>query len=231
MGLHMLIDALEDLQIILCTQMLAPCAQQMEIMVQRLHLNGPGLRRLCGENILGRTMLHIDGIDIINEIHQLFAIHIVGEPAAKLGGKVILTIGKRSGTTEAGHNGAGLTADAGLHLSGDNGTLTGINICSLLQNQHTQLGAQLHKLISSKYAGLAGANDRYIIMHDRSSFDDGFDKPNQFILSHFFLKSSIFTQKGPPFGRAFAFDATFGTIYDIYCPLKCFLPDTVVPMP
>ena len=164
--LHGLIDALKNFQIVFGAQMLAPGLQQVQVILKGLDLDGPGLRRIRGIDLRGGAVGHVDGIHVVDELHQLFPVHVVGEPAAELCGKVIFSVREGAGTAKAGHNGTGLAANAGLHLAGDNGTATGINIRSLLQNQNLQIGPQVHQLIPRKNAGLSGADDRYIITHN-----------------------------------------------------------------
>ena len=126
-------------------------------------LQSLGLRGGGGVHLGGSPMGHIDGIHILNELHDLLGIHEIGEPAAERGGEVEFAVGEGAGAPKAAHGVTDLTLDAVLHLSRYNGTAPAVNIPALLQDHHPQPGIAFHQFITRVDTGLSTANDGNVV--------------------------------------------------------------------
>ena len=170
MLLHGLIDALKDLQVVLGAQVLAAGLEEMEVMLQGALLQRPGLGGGGGKDLGGGAVLDIDGIHIVDEVHDLFPVHEVGEPAAESGGKVILAVGEGARAAKTAHGIADLAVNALLYLARHNGTAAGVDIGALIQGDHLERGMAAHQLVPGEDPGLAAADDGYIVscVHVRS---------------------------------------------------------------
>ncbi len=148
--------------------MLAARLKKMEIEAERAPRQFSCLRGGGGEELSSGPMGDVDGVNIVDQIHDRLGLQEVGEPAAKLGGEIELSVGKGPGPAEAGHDGAGVTARAVLDLPGDDGTLTVIDVPAPFQYDHIQLRLPLTKLVGGVYAGGAGADDGNVICHENA---------------------------------------------------------------
>lgn len=74
------------------------------------------------EPLGGGSVLHHDAVRFLNVADYRFRREKVGEPAAVFGGDDIFAVRKGAGTSQTFHNGAGITLDALLDLTGYNGT-------------------------------------------------------------------------------------------------------------
>ena len=108
-------------------------------------------------------MLHVDGVHVADKVHNLLLGHEVGEPAAKLGGEVVLAVGEGSRTAEAAHGIANLAVDALLHLARHDGAAAAVNVGALVDGDHLKAGAAAHQLVSGENTGLAAAEDGNVI--------------------------------------------------------------------
>ena len=142
--LQPLIDVLEDAQIVLCAQVLAPGLEQMQVIGQRPALQGPGLGGGGGEALGGGAVGHVDGVHIVDQLHHLPGVHEVGEPAAELGGEVELSVREGPGPAEAAHGVAHRAVDALLHLARHDGAAAAVDVAPLLQDHHLQLRISAH---------------------------------------------------------------------------------------
>ena len=68
---HVLIDALEDFEVVLGAQVLAPGLEQVEVILQRLPLQCLGGGGVGGEHLVGGPVLHVDGVHIVDKLHDL----------------------------------------------------------------------------------------------------------------------------------------------------------------
>ncbi len=166
----LLIDALQDLQVVLGTQVLTPGLEQMKVVLQGPLLQGTGRRGIGGEHFVGGSVLHVDGVHIVDEAHDLFLGHEVGEPAAERGGEVIFAVGKGAGAAKTAHGAAHLAVDALLHLARHNGAAAGIDIGPLIQGHHLEAGVAVHQLVPGENTGFAAAQNGNVIpcVHVRS---------------------------------------------------------------
>ena len=161
--LQVLIDVLEDHQVLLGAQVLAPGLEQVEVELQGLLLQSLGLRGGGGEHLGGGAVGHIDGVHILDEVHDLLGIHEVGEPAAEGGGKVEFAVGEGAGAAEAAHGVADLALDAVLHLPRHDGAAPAVDVPALLQDHHLQSGVLFHQLVACVDTGLSTANDGNVV--------------------------------------------------------------------
>jgi hypothetical protein len=157
------IDALENFQVILGAQVLAPGLEQVKVELQRPLFQGTGGGRVGGKDLIGGAVLHVDGVHVFNQVHDLPGVHEVGEPAAKGGGEVVLPIGEGPRPAEAAHGIAHLAVDALLDLPGHDGAASGIDVGPLVQGDHLELRTPAHELIARKNTGLAAAQNGRVI--------------------------------------------------------------------
>ena len=144
--------------------MLALGLEQVQVVFQRFDLQRPGFGGGGGVAFDGGAVGDIDAVHVLYEIHDFRRLHIVGEPAAKLGGKIKLAVGKCTGAAEAAHGIAGLTVNAGFHLACHNGTFPGIDVFPLFHNDNIKFRMQLLQFVAGKDPGLAAANDGNICL-------------------------------------------------------------------
>ena len=161
---QILINIRENLQVSLGAQVFTLSLEQVQVVLQRLDLQRPGLRDGGGKALCGGAVGHVDAVHIFDQLHHLFRLHVLGEPAAKLGGEVELAVGKGAGAAEAAHGVAGLAVDAALNLSRHDGTLAGVDIRALLQHDDVQLRMPQLQLIAGKNARFAAADDGNICL-------------------------------------------------------------------
>ena len=86
------VHILKYAKIVLGAKMLYLGLQKMQIILQCFALERSRLGSIGGEGFVRRAVLHIYGVDVVYQLHDLFVVHEVGEPAAELGGEVILTV-------------------------------------------------------------------------------------------------------------------------------------------
>ena len=167
---HLLIDALENFEVVLGAQVLAPGLEQMEVILQCLLLQGLGGGGLGGEHLVGGPVPHVDGVHVVDELHDLPLGHEVGEPAAEGGGEIVLAVGEGARPAEAAHGVTHLAVDALLHLARHDGAAPGIDVGPLIQGDHLEARVAVHQLIAREDAGLAAADDGNVIacVHVRS---------------------------------------------------------------
>ena len=161
--LESLIDILEDAQVVLGAQVLAPGLKQVQVIAQGLSGQSLGLVALGGENLGGGPVGDVDGVHVVDEVHDHLGVHKVGEPAAELGGKVELSVGESACAAKAAHGVAYGTVDAFADLARHNGAAAVVDIPALVQGQHLQVGTAVGQLVGGKDARLAAAQDHYVI--------------------------------------------------------------------
>ena len=159
-----LVDVGEDAQVVLGAQVLAPGLEQMQVVCQGPALQGLGLGGGGGEALGGGPVGNVDGVHIVDEVHHFLGLDKVGEPAAELGGKVELAVGKSARAAKAAHGMAHGAVDALLHLARHDGAAAVIDILTLVQGQDLQSGVQVGQLVSGEDTGLAAAQDDNIII-------------------------------------------------------------------
>ena len=159
-----LVDVGEDAQVVLGAQVLAPGLEQVQVVGQGPALQGLGLGRGGGEALGGGPVGHVDGVHIVDEVHHFLGLDKVGEPAAELGGKVELAVGKGTRAAKAAHGMAHGAVDALLHLARHDGAAAVIDILTLVQGQDLQTGVQVGQLVGGEDTGLAAAQDDNIII-------------------------------------------------------------------
>ena len=138
--LEVLIDVLQNHEVFLGAEMLASCLQQVQIIAQR-----PSCQRLClcsfgGVDLLSRAVSNVDGVHVLDEIHDRAGVHEVGQPTAEGGRKIELAVGERARAAEAAHCVTDRAVDALAHLAGDNRTASVVDIGSLVNCQQLDSG-------------------------------------------------------------------------------------------
>ena len=161
--LESLIDVLEDAQVVLGAQVLATGLEQVQIVAQCLPGQSLGLVALGGEDLGGGPVGDVDGVHVVDEVHDHLGVHKVGEPAAELGGKVELSVGEGACAAKAAHGVAYGTVDALADLARHNGAAAVVDIPALVQGQHLQVRTAVGQLVGGKDARLAAAQNHYVI--------------------------------------------------------------------
>ena len=158
-----LIDALEDLQVVLRAQVLAAGLEQVEVVLQGLLLQGPGLGGGGGVDLGGGAVLDVDGVHVVDEVHDLLGVHKVGEPAAEGGGEVVLAVREGARAAEAAHGVADFAVDALLHLARHDGAAAAVDVGALVQCHYLEAGVPEHQLVAGENARLAAAQNGNVI--------------------------------------------------------------------
>ena len=152
-----LVDAGEDLQVVFRAQVLAPGLEQVQVVLQRLPLQGAGLRGGGGVDLGGGPVAYVQGVHVVNQLHDLLLVQEVGEPAAEGGGEVELAVGEGPRAPEAAHGAAHPALDAGAGPARHNGALAAVDVRPLVHHQHLCGGAFQGQLVGGVDARLAGA--------------------------------------------------------------------------
>ena len=116
------------------------------------------------EGLVGRAVFHIDGVNVVNKLHDLVVVHEIGQPAAELGREVIFAVGKRTRAAEAAHGVANAAMDAFLDLACNNGAMPRIDISALVENADLKLGMTGNKLVTGKNTGRAASDYRNVVV-------------------------------------------------------------------
>ena len=107
---------------------------------------------------------HVDGIHIFHQLQGFPLADVLVEGAAEVVGDVVLAVGEGPRAAEAGHDGAGLAADAGLDLLPVDGAAPLLQRMSLLKHGHPLFGRQLLELVGGIDAAGAAADDDHVIL-------------------------------------------------------------------
>ena len=161
--LQPLVDVLKDAQVVFGAQVLAPGLKQMQVIAQGPAGQGAGLCGLGGKDLLCSAVSYIDGVHIVDELHDLAGLHKVGEPSAKLGCEVELSVGKCACPSEAAHGVAYGAVDALPYLARYDGAAAMVDITPLVQGQDLQFRTVAGQFIGGKDPGLAAAQDDNVI--------------------------------------------------------------------
>ena len=171
--LQVLIRLLEHAQIVLCAEMAHAGAQEMQVVLQGQAANVGVLRR---EDLRWRAVLHVDLVDVVDELHDLLVRQILVEPAAELRREVVLAVRERTSTTEAAHDAARLAADAALDLARRDRADAVVDVLAALEDDDVESRLLLHQFISCHDAGGATADNRHIVfLHGNAPHMDSSD--------------------------------------------------------
>ena len=109
-------------------------------------------------------MAHVQGVHIIDELHDLPLVQEVGKPAAEGGGKVKFPVGKGPRAAEAAHGAAYPALDARAGFARYDGTAAAVDVRPLVHHQHPGGGAFQRQLIGGVDARLAGAQNHHVVV-------------------------------------------------------------------
>ena len=148
MLLEIIVDVAEDADVIFRTQMLAGSVEQVQIVLQRQLLELSGLITVSGKSLLGGTEPDVDGINVFDQIHDLFLVNEVRQPAAEVGCKVKLAVREGACTAESVHDRTCRAVDAFLYLSLYYRAFSVFQILALFQDQDLVVRCFLDQFIS-----------------------------------------------------------------------------------
>ena len=165
--LQIFIRLLEHAQIVLCAEMTHTCRKQVQVVLQSQFADVGTLRR---EDLGRGTVLHVDFVDIIDELHDFIVRQILIEPAAELGREIVLAIRESTGTAKAAHDAAGLAADAALDLARGNRADAVVDVLAALKNNDMKPRLLLHEFIGRHDTGRTAADNGHIVFfHQKAS--------------------------------------------------------------
>ena len=98
-----------------------------------------------------------------DELHDLLLGHEVREPAAELGGEIVLPVGEGPGAAEAAHGVADGAVDALLHLPRHDGAAAVVDVMALVHDEDLQAGAVVDELIAGEDAGFTAAQNGDVV--------------------------------------------------------------------
>ena len=165
--LQVFIRLLEHAKVVLRAEMAHAGTQEMQVVLQG---QAADIRVLCREDLRRRTVLHVDLVDVIDELHDLLIRQVLIEPAAELRREVVLAVRERTGAAEAAHDAAGLAADTALDLARRDWADAMVDVLAALEDDDAQPRFLLDQFISRHDAGRTAADNRYIVFfHGKAS--------------------------------------------------------------
>ncbi|MNM76295.1 hypothetical protein D3C81_881150 [compost metagenome] len=176
---QILIDGLQNLQILLRTQMPYLCPQQLESGGIAALFNPPNRVRHWISHVRRCAVLQIDTVYIFNQFEYLGGSEIISHPSAKFGGNIELPITICACSPEAcSYRASGQTAcefflarsrRTQLDLLFEDRTAPLINIMALVDQQHLPVRGLEAQFITCEYPCRTGTYDDYIIFTHGSS--------------------------------------------------------------
>ena len=142
---------------------------------------------------------HVDLVHVFHQVQGPLFADVLKEGAAEIVGDVVLAVGEGPRAAEAGHDGAGLAADAGLDGGAVDGALPLIQGVTGLKHADLQVRIPQHQLIGGKNAAGARADNEDIVIH-RTQFSYIALRfvEKGILLSYYTMLSPFVKRKEPP---------------------------------